>query len=213
MTSTLSHHVEGSLNPTGGWKLTILMLCWEFPPNIVGGLSRHVFGLSDQLAELGHEVHVLTAGNGNLSSFEKINKVNVHRVKPINEYDDDFFSWIAGLNLAMAFKADQISEKIKFDIIHAHDWLVGTASILLKESLGLPLLTTIHATEHGRNNGIYTKMQQFIHEKERQLMNESNQLIVCSEYMKDGLVSTFNIEEEKIAIISNGIEPITVTQL
>jgi glycogen(starch) synthase len=192
------------------WQLKVLILCWEFPPNIVGGLSRHVFGLSTHLAELGHEVHVLTAGNSDLPSFEKMNGVNVHRVKPINEQDEHFLSWIAGLNLAMAFKAEQLTEEIKFDLIHAHDWLVGAAAIALKELITIPLLTTIHATEHGRNNGIHNEMQQFIHDREHQLISESDQIIVCSEFMLEELISDFNTKAEKITVIPNGIESLTI---
>lgn len=189
-------------------QLKILMLCWEFPPNVIGGLSRHVFGLSVHLAQIGHEVHVLTAGNGNLPSDEIIEGVYVHRVKPINEYDENFFSWIGGLNLAMAFRAEKLSEEILFDLIHAHDWLVGSAGIVLKESLELPLLSTIHATEYGRNNGIHNENQQFIHNHEQQLIYESDQIIVCSDYMKNVLHSIFNTNNEKMVIIPNGIEPL-----
>ncbi|MBV7507484.1 glycosyltransferase family 4 protein [Bacillus sp. sid0103] len=194
--------------PSNKQPLRILMLCWEFPPNIIGGLSRHVAGLSVHLAESGHEVHVLTAGNGNLLSDEWIKGVNVHRVKPINEYDENFLSWIGGLNLAMAFRAEKLSEDIHFDIIHAHDWLVGSAAIVLKESLELPLLSTIHATEYGRNNGIHNEKQRFIHNQEQELIRESDQIIICSEYMKNVLSTVFDTKNEKMAIIPNGIEPL-----
>jgi glycogen synthase len=191
---------------TSDSQLKILILTWEYPPNVVGGLSRHVYGLSEHLVQIGHEVHVVTAGNGGLPAFEIINGVHVHRVIPINNQDDDFLSWIAGLNLAMSYKGVQIAAEIKFDIVHAHDWLVGTAAITLKEELSTPLLTTIHATEHGRNNGIYNDMQQFIHEKERQLISESDQIIVCSQYMREELLSNFQLSEKKMAIVPNGIE-------
>ncbi|WP_160721693.1 glycosyltransferase family 4 protein [Bacillus sp. USDA818B3_A] len=191
-------------------RLKILILSWEYPPNIVGGLSRHVFGLSSNLAQLGHEVYVLTAGKNALPSFENINGVTVHRVKPVNENDEKFLNWIAGLNLAMAFKAEQLAMEQEFDIIHAHDWLVGAAAISLKERLGIPLLTTIHATEHGRNNGIYTEIQKFIHDKEQQLILLSDQLVVCSQYMKDELQRVFANVDGSIAVIPNGIEPLTV---
>jgi glycogen synthase len=191
---------------TSEGQLKILILTWEYPPNVVGGLSRHVCGLSEHLVQLGHDVHVVTAGNGGLPAFEIINGVHVHRVIPINNQDDDFLSWIAGLNLAMSYKGVQIAAEIKFDIVHAHDWLVGTSAITLKEELSAPLLTTIHATEHGRNNGIYNDMQQFIHEKERQLISESDQIIVCSQYMREELLSNFQLSEKKMAIVPNGIE-------
>jgi glycogen synthase len=188
------------------WQLKILILTWEYPPNVVGGLSRHVYGLSVHLAEQGHEVHVVTAGNDGLSAYEIMNGVHVHRVTPLNNQDDHFFSWIAGLNLAMSFKGEILAEDIKFDIVHAHDWLVGTAAIALKEVLSIPLLSTIHGTEHGRNNGIHTDMQRFIHEKELQLITESDQVILCSNYMREELLANFHISDKKMAIIPNGID-------
>lgn len=187
--------------------MKVLMLTWEFPPNVVGGLSRHVFGLSKQLAKMGVEVHVLTAGTGELPPFEIINGVHVYRVKPLNEKDDDFLSWIAGLNLALAVKAVQLAAELRFSIIHAHDWLVGAAAITLKDSLDLPLLTTIHATEYGRNGGIHNEMQCFIHQKEQQLIENSEQIVVCSEYMFREVLSVFGTEFNKIVVIPNGIEP------
>lgn len=210
MDNTLSQQVKMEQKSPFACLRKILILCWEYPPNVVGGLSRHVHGLSVQLAEMGHEVHVLTAGNGELLPFERVNGVNIHRVKPLNEHDEDFLSWIGGLNLAFVFKAEKLAKEITFDIIHAHDWLVGSAAIVLKETLFLPLLATIHATEHGRNNGIHTEMQQFIHYKEQQLIAESDQIIVCSKYMKEILISIFLARNEKIAVIPNGIEPLQV---
>jgi glycogen synthase len=210
MDNTLSLQVKKEPGSIYGWQLKILILSWEFPPNVVGGLSRHVYGLSVQLAKMGHEVHVLTTGNAELPSFERIKGVNVHRVKPLNEQDDQFLSWIGGLNLAFVYHAEKLAEEIKFDLIHAHDWLVGSAGIALKEGLSIPLLSTIHATEHGRNNGIHTEMQQFIHDKEMQLVAESDQLIVCSKYMKEVLISIFQARNELITVISNGIEPLQV---
>lgn len=159
---------------------------------------EHVNGLAVELVESGNEVHVITAGNSELPSYELLKGVNVHRVMPLNNYDDNFLNWIAGLNLAIVYKAEKIADSMKFDIIHAHDWLVGTAAIAIKESLSTPLLTTIHATEHGRNNGIYTEMQRVIHNKELQLIKESDQLIVCSEYMREELLTIFQASPKKL---------------
>ncbi|MDQ0197294.1 glycosyltransferase family 4 protein [Neobacillus ginsengisoli] len=209
MSNVFSQHDKLEQKPAIWRHMKILMLCWEYPPNIVGGLSRHVNGLSVQLAKMGHDVHVLTAGDGDLAVFEKMDGVNVHRIKPLNEQDNQFFSWIGGLNLAFVFKAEKLAEEIGFNLIHAHDWLVGTAAIVLKETLSIPLLTTIHATEYGRNNGIHTGMQQFIHDKEHQLIGESNQIIVCSEYMRDELIPIFKVSNKIISVIPNGIDPLS----
>lgn len=34
----------------------VLVVSWEYPPVVVGGLGRHVDALSRELAALGHEV-------------------------------------------------------------------------------------------------------------------------------------------------------------
>src|SRR5437879_6297884 len=39
--------------------MRILMLSWEYPPVVVGGLGRHVHALARKLAGQGHEVAVL----------------------------------------------------------------------------------------------------------------------------------------------------------
>lgn len=40
--------------------MKILIMSWEYPPKNVGGLSNHVYFLSQSLKNLGHEVHVIT---------------------------------------------------------------------------------------------------------------------------------------------------------
>ncbi|MFW9928777.1 MAG: DUF1016 N-terminal domain-containing protein, partial [Candidatus Thorarchaeota archaeon] len=43
--------------------------------------------------------------------------------------------------------------------------------------------------------------------QELKQLQESDQLIVCSDYMQKELISTFDLPESKIVIIPNGIEP------
>ena len=43
-----------------GQPLRVLMLSWEYPPVVVGGLGRHVHALATALAAAGHEVTVVT---------------------------------------------------------------------------------------------------------------------------------------------------------
>lgn len=45
--------------------MRVLMLSWEYPPVVIGGLARHVHALARHLALQGHDVVVLcrhTAG-------------------------------------------------------------------------------------------------------------------------------------------------------
>ncbi len=185
----------------------ILMLSWEYPPNIVGGLSRHVHGLATSLAGKGFDVHVLTAGTDGAPMEESADGVTVHRVKPLAAAEEDFLYWVGSLNLAMAEKGLELARIHRFSLIHAHDWLAGPASESLKSELGIPLLATIHATEYGRNKGIYTEIQKFIHQKESRLAEAADMLIVCSRYMRDEIRKIFHIEGKPVHIIANGIHP------
>ena len=40
----------------------VLILSWEYPPLIEGGLARHVLKLAENLADQGVDVHVLARG-------------------------------------------------------------------------------------------------------------------------------------------------------
>ena len=40
--------------------LTVMMLSWEFPPRVIGGISPHVYFLSKNLAIQGVKVYVVT---------------------------------------------------------------------------------------------------------------------------------------------------------
>lgn len=186
--------------------LTILLLAWEYPPHLIGGLAKHVHGLSLGLQRLGYKVYVITANPGHLTDEEMVEDVLIYRVRSCSENSNDFFKWVDGLNAAIAEKALQLAGKHPFSVIHAHDWLVGESAIFIKSSLKLPLISTIHSTEHGRNIGIYSELQSYIHEKERQLVMISDHLIVCSEYMNEELVQIFEVSAQKIAIIPNGVE-------
>ena len=51
--------------------MRVLVISWEYPPIIEGGLARHVRKLSEHLVGEGVEVHVLTRGGGRLPATEE----------------------------------------------------------------------------------------------------------------------------------------------
>lgn len=199
--------VHGDVDAVREGEKNILLMSWEYPPHIVGGLSKHVYGLAVSLCKLGYGVHVITSNTHDTQTYEINKGVHIHRVKPLNEHEGEFLFWIGGLNLSMIQKALELDKLHPFCCIHAHDWLVGACGIVLKETLQLPLYATIHATEHGRNSGIYTEMQKIIHHKEQQLIQSANSVIVCSEFMKNEIQTLFSFDHEnKIKVIPNGTE-------
>ena len=189
--------------------MRILILSWEFPPESVGGLSQHVFELSRSLVNLGCQVEVVTAGNGNLPDNEKMDGVEVFRVIPYQGSEGlGFIDWVHRLNFALLEKAASLCrERGKYDLIHAHDWLVAFAARALKHIYTIPMLATIHATEYGRNSGIHNEQQRYISDIEWSLTFEAWKVICCSEYMRREVKNIFQIPDDKISIIPNGIRP------
>ncbi len=186
--------------------MKILMLSWEFPPRVVGGLARHVDELSAALVRAGHEVHVVTADSPGAPEFETFKGIKVYRVKSYRTKHLNFLDEIYNLNLGLLEHAIHLLRTEPFDLVHAHDWLVAHAGITLKRAFGTPLVATIHATEWGRWNGIHNELQNFIHSMEWHLNFEAKGTIVCSHYMKDQLESIFHLPSDKISVLPNGIE-------
>ena len=188
--------------------MRVLMLSWEFPPKIIGGIARHVYDLSKAMAKQGDEVHVITCGVQGAQEFEVVNGVNVYRVVMNNPSTPDFLTWVMQLNLNMIEQANKLAlAGVTFDIVHAHDWLAAYAGKNLKHSWQVPLISTIHATEYGRNNGLHNDLQRYISNVEWWLGYESWRVICCSLYMRDELQRVFQIPEDKLRIIPNGVYP------
>lgn len=186
--------------------MKILMLTWEYPPRVVGGISRVVYDLSHRLIKDGHEVTVVTYKDGEVPYFEDDKGVKVYRVDNFMINPNNFIDWIMQMNFTMISKASKIiEEEGKFDIIHAHDWLVAYAAKTLKESFGIPIVSTIHATEAGRNSGIHDEVQRYINDTEWMLTYESTEVVVNSNYMKSELQRLFGLPFEKINVVPNGV--------
>src|SRR6266536_1183029 len=152
----------------------VLILSWEYPPLIEGGLARHVRKLSEALVERDTEVHVLTRGGEESPSEEVMAGVHVHRVRePTRPAElNEFVAWVERMNSDMLAAGVELGDRVDFDLVHGHDWLVANACDHLARRFDAPLITTIHATEHGRHQGWVEKHpQSYIHGVERWIAN------------------------------------------
>ena len=186
--------------------MKILMLTWEYPPRVVGGIARVVYDLSRTLLKDGHDVTVVTYREGDAPYFEDDKGVKVYRVDNYMINPNNFIDWIMQLNFNLVAKANEIIAKEgNFDVIHAHDWLVAYAAKTLKNSYNIPIVATIHATESGRNSGIHDETQRYINDTEWMLTYEASEVIVNSNFMKNELQRLFGLPYEKINVVPNGV--------
>lgn len=183
------------------------MLCWEYPPRVIGGLARHAEGLARALTGLGHDVTVVTAG-ADAPALEQAAGVHVRRAMGGHPHARDFLDWVKHLNheLLEAILAEVAGGK-RFDLVHAHDWMVAPAAKAAKHALRIPLVATIHATEFGRNGGLYTPEQRHIGDLEWWLTYEAWRVICCSQYMRGEITGFYQVPGDKLRVIPNGVWP------
>jgi glycogen(starch) synthase len=189
--------------------MRILILSWEYPPRIVGGLGKHVHRLSTALAEEGHTVHVVTRDHPDAPPEEEVDGVHVVRVgeyPPIVPFDE-LIPWVMQFNVGVLERATKILLEEQVDLVHAHDWLVAYAAAGVKNLFDLPLVSTVHATEYGRHQGYLPgPMNKLIHQIEWWLTYESRRTITCSRYMHDQIREIFQLPPDKLDVISNGVD-------
>lgn len=195
--------------------MQVLMLSWEYPPNVVGGLGRHVAELTPFLVRQGINVHVVTPTaqvNNALVTVE--NGVTVHRVPaPMMSVEtSDIYEKAVAVNKILETYGRELTPIYgRYDLIHAHDWLTGFAGIALARAWKRPLVATIHATERGRNRGLLSnELQLAIDQAERNLIEASEQIIVCSHFMFNEIQYLFQIPAAKLEVIPNAVDLVDV---
>ena len=186
--------------------MRVLMLSWEYPPKLVGGLARHVYELSQALSDQGVTVQVMTAEAAGAPAREQVARgLRVYRNSGPEVAASDFLTQIHQLNFGLLEAAVPLAATA--DLVHAHDWLVAFAARTLKRACRLPLVATIHATEYGRNGGLHTDLQRYIHSAEWMLGYEAARVIVCSEFMRQEVQRVLTLPKDKVRVIGNGINP------
>ena len=187
-----------------------LILSWEYPPLIEGGLARHVRKLAENLAAQGVDVHVLARGREEDPAEEEAGGVVIHRVREPERPRDlgEFVAWIEHMNSDMLAAGVEVGDRYDFDVVHGHDWLVASAGHHLANRFRAPFAVTIHATEYGRHQGWVDKHpQSYIHGVERWMANRAERVITCSAYMREHVADIYGLEESRVAVIPNGIDP------
>jgi glycogen(starch) synthase len=195
--------------------MRVLMLSWEYPPVVVGGLGRHVHALATELTALGHEVVVLCrhqAGTDALTHpttdvvAEGVRVVRVAEDPTHLTFEKDLVAWTLAMGHGFVRAGLSQLDGWRPDVVHAHDWLVTHPAIALADFFAAPLVATVHATEAGRHSGwLSQSLNQQIHSVEWWLANRADALITCSSAMRAEVSHLFEVTD--MTVIHNGIHP------
>jgi len=202
----------------------ILIVSWEYPPVVVGGLGRHVHHLATELAAAGHEVVVLSRRPSGTDASTHPTVTHIEDgvlVVAVAEdpahfvFGEDMLAWTLAMGHAMvragvALHKPGVGEGWQPDVVHAHDWLVAHPAIALAEFYDVPLVSTLHATEAGRHSGwVSGRINRQVHSVEWWLANESDALITCSASMQEEVTTLYGPQLPPITVIRNGIDVTT----
>ena len=204
--------------------MRILVVSWEYPPVVVGGLGRHVHHLATELARAGHDVVVLSrqpTGSDGLTHpgtdmvSEGVRVIAVAEDPPHFVFGEDMMAWVLALGHALIRAGLELGRPRNVggerrwvpEVVHAHDWLVAHPAIALAEHFDVPLVSTFHATEAGRHSGwVSGRVNKQVHSVEWWMAAESDAVITCSASMRDEVHRLFGTQPSEIHTIHNGID-------
>lgn len=180
-----------------------LLLTNEFPPNIYGGAGIHVQYLSRELAKL-CDVEVRCFGDQEINDRNPV----VHGSQASTEgftAPKQLHSVFAALQNCLDFNTRHISA----DVVHLHTWYSHFAGILAHLNYGLPMVLTVHSLEPLRPwkreqlGGGYD----FSLWLERTAIEMADAVVAVSRETREDILRLFDVPEEKVPVIYNGIDP------
>ncbi len=193
-----------------------LFLTNEYPPTIYGGAGVHVDYLSRELAKL---MQVEARCYGKEMREQRIDAPSLKATG----FGVDTSSYTAPKLLHSVFNAvqhcvDWSTTNIDADIVHCHTWYTHFGGILAKLNYGIPMALTVHSLEPLRPwkreqlGGGYD----FSCWVEKTAIEMADAVIAVSQETKADVLRLFNVPEERIHIIYNGIDldeykPVTTT--
>ncbi|MEM9283507.1 MAG: glycogen synthase [Verrucomicrobiota bacterium] len=180
-----------------------LLLTNEYPPHIYGGAGIHVQYLARELAKL-CEVEVRCFGD---QLEEQSNPLVYGAVAETNTYTapKPLHSVFSALQTCLDFNTREIDA----DVVHLHTWYSHFGGILAHLSCGLPLILTVHSLEPLRPwkreqlGGGYD----FTLWLEKTAIEMADAIIAVSNDTRDDVLRLFDVEEERVHVIYNGIDP------
>jgi starch synthase len=193
-----------------------LFLTNEYPPTIYGGAGVHVDYLSRELAQL-IEVEVRCYGKEHREQ-----RLDTPKLKAVG-YGLDAAAYTAPKQLHSVFGAvqrclDWNTTDIRAEIVHCHTWYTHLGGIMAKLNYGIPLIVTVHSLEPLRPwkreqlGGGYD----FSCWVEKTALELADAVIAVSRETRADVLRLFDVKEERIKIIYNGIDldeykPVTTT--
>lgn len=177
--------------------------------------------LAEELVTLGHTVDVVTMSFKGLKEKEEVNGVTIYRVPSIRKAQNvcqthEMFSYLLSANRFL----QTLLKENKYDINHTHFIIpTGMLSLWLKNRDKLPYIITTHGSDvphynpdrFGLQHHILKPLWNKIVENAVYIITPSrylkNLILKNSVYERKSSTNCFDLYDEKINVIPNGIHP------
>ena len=183
--------------------LHIILLSWEFPPRVVGGLSLEIEKLAVELAKLGCELDIVTYHDSLTSTETRSEGFRVHRVTNAVQTHTNIVTWALALNTAFQRVAADIALQSTGEqkLVHASEWLCVPAAIQLKKTIGVPYVLSLDSIEAQRSSGSVGPLTGAISYLEKEGCLEASKVLVTRKSTAEILQKLYSVPKHKVTII------------
>ncbi|MBD3181791.1 glycosyltransferase [Candidatus Poribacteria bacterium] len=188
--------------------MRILMINYEFPP-IGGGGGNVTYYISKHLAQVGHEIHVITSGFRDLPKYQKMDGFHVHRVPVIRKNPN-----VCGVHemltyvISASFYCLRFTREFKPDVIHVFFGIPsGPVAYILKKIYGFPYVVFLGGRDVPRPHPdppFYRWMYGVLSPAIKSIWGNAKAVVACSDDLRDMALKT--CENSRINVIPDGVD-------
>jgi len=209
--------------------MRVLMLGWEFPPRVSGGLGTACRGITRGLMHAGTEVLFVLPSAHDSQAVDGLDLMGCDRVPimedrrwatsrareaigvrvqldPYSGRSFGCFDSVADVHGELEHYTRAVGEIARarsFDVIHAHDWMSFPAGMFAKELAGTPLIAHVHSLESDRAGD---KADPRIVAVERAGLEACDQIVCVSESTARAIRERYGIDGDRIRVVHNAVE-------
>jgi glycosyltransferase involved in cell wall biosynthesis len=188
--------------------MKILMINYEFPP-IGGGGGNVTYYISKNLAQQGHEVHVITSQFKSLQKVEKLEGFTVHRVPVLRKSPN-----VCGIHemltyvISASIYSVSFVKKFRPDIVHVFFGIPsGPVAYLLKKLYNLPYILFLGGRDVPRPHPdppFYRLMYGILKPAIKEIWGNAKAVVACSSGLKEMAQKT--ADNVSLYVIPDGVD-------
>ncbi|MDI6642106.1 MAG: glycogen synthase [Elusimicrobiota bacterium] len=182
--------------------MKVTFIAREYPPYVYGGAGVHLRYLSENLSKL-IEVEVRCFGDQDIKE-KNLRVIGYKPQQDIKTKEKKFQPAFDTITTNLKILADGINS----DIVHTHTWYGHYGGFLAKLLYKIPFVATSHSLEPLRpwkedQLGRAYHLSSWI---EKVGLENADRVIAVSKVMKQDIQKFFNVKEENVVVIHNGID-------